>query len=767
MRRTTLAIAVALSLALVAGAAAASPSGSGSRSSTGAVIDPLLRRQMAVAGSEGMVDAVVVLRSQADLGAIRAGSRRERLAEVEAVLRAEASAGQQSLLAFLRAKRAEGLVADLSPLWIFNGIEVTATPEVIDELATRSDVGEVQANLTITAPEPPAAPTAAPAETNVALVNAPALWDLGYRGQGIVVANMDTGVDLSHPELAARWRGGTNSWFDPNGQHPTTPTDVNGHGTRTMGVMVGGDAGGTSIGMAPDATWIAVKIFNDADVATSTGIHQGFQWLLDPDGNLATADAPHVVDNSWTTSAFGCNLDFQLDLRALRAAGILPVFAAGNFGPSGSTSVSPANNPEAFAVGATDDFDLIYSSSSRGPSACGQPVYPQLTAPGVGVRTTDLSGLYFSATGTSIAAPHVAGGLALLLDAFPGLPVERQEAALESAAVDLGASGADDVYGYGRLDVLAAYDWILSAPDFSVSASPSSATTPPGGTVSFTISVTSVNGFTDDVSLSLSGLSGSEASWDFAPPDVAGGSGTSELTLTADPALTPGTFPLTITGTSGAIERSAFVSLVVSPPPDFTIGASPSSATTARGGAVSFTATIASVNGFADDVALSLTGLPGSVGTYGFVPAVVGGAGTSQLTVPTSATASPGTYPLTVVGTSGPTEHTASISLVVTAAPDFSISVSPSSATVARRGSVSYTVTVSSIGGFAGSVSLSVTGLPSGASARFSPRTVTSPGTSALTVRATRRAAQGTFILTITGTSGILVHQTNATLVVT
>ena len=79
-------------------------------------------------------------------------------------------------------------------------------------------------------------------------MNAPALWDRGFRGQGVVVANMDTGVDATHPDLAAKWRGGTNSWYDPNGQHPTTPTDVSGHGTQTMGVMVGGNAGGSSVG---------------------------------------------------------------------------------------------------------------------------------------------------------------------------------------------------------------------------------------------------------------------------------------------------------------------------------------------------------------------------------------------------------------------------------------------------------------------------------------------------------------------------------------
>src|SRR6185312_16740699 len=151
-------------------------------------------------------------------------------------------------------------------------------------------------------------------------------------------------------------------------------------------------------------------------------------------------------------------------LASLRAAGILPVFAAGNFGPVPGSSVSPANNPEAFAVGATDDADVLYPYSSLGPSPCGQPVYPQLVAPGVGIHTTDLYGFYADPTGTSVAAPHVAGALALLLQAFPGMPTDRQAAALESSAVDLGPAGADNSYGRGRLDVLAAYQWLGTTP---------------------------------------------------------------------------------------------------------------------------------------------------------------------------------------------------------------------------------------------------------------------------------------------------------------
>jgi subtilisin family serine protease len=727
-------------------------------------------RAAAAGKTDQMVEALVVMKAQADLSAIREPSRSRRLGAVERALRAKATSGQKGVLALLRMRRAQGLVARVDPLWVVNEVAVKAAPSVIKELAARPDVREVRPNLTIEAPAPPAAFEGAtatgPPEPNIALVNAPALWNLGYRGQGIVVASMDTGVDATHPDLAARWRGGSNSWYDPNGEHPAAPTDVNGHGTWTMGAMVGGDSGGTSIGVAPGATWIAVKIFNDRGVATSTGIHRGFQWLLDPDGNPATADAPNVVNDSWTMASSGCSLEFQPDLRSLRAAGILPVFSAGNFGPLAGTVLSPANNPEAFAVGATTNADVIDPSSSRGPSACAQAVAPKLVAPGAGVRTSDLYGLYADVSGTSIAAPQVSGALALLLNAFPGLTADRQEAALESGAVALGPVGVDNDHGYGRLDGLAAYQWLASTPDYTVAVSPSSITAAPGGTASSTVSVTGVNGFTGDVSLSLAGLSASQAAWSFSPPVVQAGLGTAQLTVTTSANIAPGSYPLTVAGSSGSTTHTATAVLVVPAPPDFTLGATPSSLTVAAGSSGSSTVAVGAVNGFAGNVALSLGGLPPAVGSAGFTPAVIGGAGTSKLGVAVSATAPPGSYPLTVTGSSGSIVHSAPLTLVVSPAPDYALSMSPSSRTVWRGGSTTYTVSVSSAGGFAGAVSLSVSGLPTGAMASFAPSSVVAPGTSTLKIKASSWTRRGTFTLTVTGRSGTKAHQAVASLTV-
>jgi subtilisin family serine protease len=458
-----------LVLLLLAGSAAATGVAAGAPEAeqkplAAAKIVPGLRAPLAVAGSNELVDAIVTLRGKADLSALPRSPRRARLRAVIRALQGEAERTQGPLRALVATRRSQGKVARARWLWIVNGLAIRATADVIRELAARPEVLRVEADATIQAPVTVSA--SAPAEVNVALVNAPAVWALGFRGQGMVVASMDTGVDVSHPDLSAQWRGGTNSWFDPNGEHPTEPTDRTGHGTWTMGVMVGHEAGGTAIGVVPDAEWVAVKIFDDRGEATLSGIHQGFQWLLDPDGDPGTPDAPNVVNNSWAFGSPGCDLEFEPDLQSLRAAGIVSVFGAGNYGPGYATSASPANNPSALAVGATSNSDLIYGSSSRGPSACGEAttIFPELVAPGVGVRTTDLFGLYTQQSGTSLAAPHVTGALALLLDAFPTLTPDQLEAAVEAGAVDLGPSGSDNDFGHGRLDVLAAYDSVTPPP---------------------------------------------------------------------------------------------------------------------------------------------------------------------------------------------------------------------------------------------------------------------------------------------------------------
>lgn len=410
-------------------------------------------------------------------------------------LRARARARVAPLLDDLAPEFAAGTAQLVRRFWVLPGVALSADPGVVRAVAARTDVASVSVDRVVRAPTAPAAtgPVTAPAvavaaEPNLDQVGAPALWGLGLTGQGVVVASMDTGVDGTHPDLSGRWRGGDDSWYDPYGEHPQRPTDVNGHGTWTTGVMVGGDAGGSSVGMAPGARWIAVKAFDDRDRATTSALHASFEWLLDPDDDPGTPDAPDVVNASWAMSTPGCDLEFQGDLRALRAIGVLPVFAAGNSGPGPGSDHSPANLPEALAAGAVDSADTALDESSRGPSTCGgrARVFPDQVAPGDGVVTSDLFGTWTAVSGTSLAAPHVAGALALLLSGRPSLTAAEQQDAVVAGGTDLGPSGADETYGSGRLEVadtwrrLAATDTAgPGTADLTVTPGLSNLSTPP------------------------------------------------------------------------------------------------------------------------------------------------------------------------------------------------------------------------------------------------------------------------------------------------
>lgn len=430
--------ALAVLTALLAAAAAALPLG-------------------ASAAPPAMRDVVVTLKSQADLSGI-GGRKEDRLREAIRRRRTVSDRGYGGFVMRIATWRRQGKIAKVTRFWVINGFALTATPEVIGALAADPLVAKVEPDAKGTL-----VPAAAPAEPNIARIGAPAVWDTGDRGAGVVVATLDSGVDMTNPDLLARWRGGSNSWFDPFGQHTDGPMDRSGHGTQVMGVIEGGGSGGTSIGVAPGATWIAARVFNDAGQSSISATHLAFQWVLDPDGNPSTADAPQIVNASWSFASGGCNLEFANDIQTLRAAGILPVFAAGNFG---SLSASPGNNPGAVSVGSVTASDAIAGDSSQGPTTCGQPatIFPTLTAPGVKINTADLAGFTATVTGTSIAAPHVAGVAALMLSAHPRLTLAEQENALESTAVDLGAPGPDNVFGHGLVNAQAAVAMVAAMP---------------------------------------------------------------------------------------------------------------------------------------------------------------------------------------------------------------------------------------------------------------------------------------------------------------
>ena len=427
-------------------------------------IHPVLAAELQVLNGQDEVSVIVYLTDQQDIHQFKGNNKKIYRSWLKRSLQDKADKSQKGLKKFLQQKKGR----KITPFWIVNAIAVTLRADAIDELTKQPGVQSVQLDSSTSQSQPLAAQTAAP-EWNLNAINAPVLWAMGHTGAGVVVANMDTGVDGAHQDLITKWRGGSNSWYDPNGEH-ATPYDKNGHGTQTMGVMVGGDAGGSAIGVAPGASWIAVKLFNDLGMASSSAIHLGFQWLLDPDGDPNTDDLPDVVNNSW---GFGeltnqCFSEFQADIQVLRAAGVAVVFSAGNNGPNGFTSISPANNQGSLAVGSVDDTLSIAASSSRGPSACDGTIYPELVSPGVNIRTADLTfgGIfpdsYTNVSGTSIAAPHTSGAMALLLNANPQLSIDELESSLAQSASDLGGLGWDNDFGNGLVDVEAAYNLIQS-----------------------------------------------------------------------------------------------------------------------------------------------------------------------------------------------------------------------------------------------------------------------------------------------------------------
>jgi len=448
---------------------------------------------------------LVHLRERADLRPVMMMSgKQERRRATVARLRETAGHSQGPVLAYLETRSTEGKVSQIEPYWIFNGLAVTADLDTLLELAARPDVEMIRANHVHRIEPLPRteAPSLQDLEWNVEIIRADLAWQaFGVTGEGIVVANMDTGVDWQHPALQRKYRGYDETdpaasehdynWFDFTGTYPNEPgpreayiSNVSDHGTHTMGIMVGSEADGSNqVGVAPGARWIAVKIFDDEGYSTDADIHAGFQWMLAPtdlNGDSLRPDlAPDVVSNSWGDEN-GSDTSFWDDILAWRAAGIMSTFSSGNDGPNGDTVGSPASFPFAFSVGATDRDDRVASFSSRGPSPWGQ-TKPEVTAPGSSIRSTIAGGGYEGGwNGTSMAAPHVAGLTALLLQADrqyngmvdfspnPTLTLMETERVITSTVVHPldQVQVPDNHYGWGRIDAYQAVGTVVESGTF-------------------------------------------------------------------------------------------------------------------------------------------------------------------------------------------------------------------------------------------------------------------------------------------------------------
>lgn len=388
------------------------------------------------------------------------GKLARRIALVQRLQQA-ATQSQADIRRALQKQTLSGKVSYYRPLWIINGIQVAADQDAIDALAARPDVSQVTLDAEIQLLEPTATLSVAPTPDatlpwHLQRTRVQHAWaGLGIDGAGATIAVMDTGADWQHPALIDTYLGLADgsppqhevAWFDAV-DGSAEPFDPHGHGTHVIGTA----SGGQGIGVAPGSQWMAVRVLRANGSGSVGDIHAGFQWLLAPDGDPSLA--PDIVNGSW--SARPDFDEFMPDVEALRAAGILPVFSAGNTGPAPGTVRAPANYAGAVAVGATDDIDQVAWFSSRGPSVWNTEVKPTISAPGVQILSSLPSGIFGYFSGTSMASPHIAGMAALLLSADPTLDAAGITTNLTSTAHSTGLALPNDDSGWGRADAYSA-----------------------------------------------------------------------------------------------------------------------------------------------------------------------------------------------------------------------------------------------------------------------------------------------------------------------
>ena len=496
-RRRALAAALALALAPTAQA--------------GDWRDKATPHLQAQAKSGAPIDVLIVLRGDPALRLLdRSQPRAARAKAVADSLQSLAMSSQAGLLAELDAR---GIA--YRPLWIANAVAARMDATDLAFIGARDDVLRLHSDRQFVADLPTADPLqpkgAKLIEPNITHVRAPEAWALGFRGQGVVVGAQDTGYQWDHPAVRNRYRGwnGTAAshayhWHDAIhgllgagvnscGVNSAVPCDDNGHGTHTLGTVLGDDGAGNQVGVAPDAQWIACRNMERGNGRPSTYI-ECFQFFLAPTDaagqNPNPALAPDMITNSWgcpvgpPPAGEDCALEsFDTTLGALRAAGILVVVAAGNGSAScGSINTPPAISADVFTVGSTTNSDAISSFSLTGPVTVdgSNRIKPDLMAPGSSVRSAFRGGGYGTISGTSMATPNVAGVAALVMSANPALRGEPEavEAILRETAVRLNPPGLDcpgflstaypnHIYGYGRVDALAAVQLaLLSVPLF-------------------------------------------------------------------------------------------------------------------------------------------------------------------------------------------------------------------------------------------------------------------------------------------------------------
>ncbi|MBF0313458.1 MAG: S8 family serine peptidase [Oligoflexia bacterium] len=468
-------------------------------------LSPMLQKQLNFNQSDAL-SVLVYLRGKADLSrSAQLKSKQEKGAFVYKTLKSVALRAQAPFLKWL-----SGQKITYQRFYIVNMIALfDVNAEAILQISKRSDVEKIVLN-----PSFKALPETSFAEVvmsemddamkadggeskgpgaNIVNTGADQVWTkLNVRGEGIVVAGQDTGVEWRHPALVRQYRGASGdhaySWHDSIkstiggdsnscGYNLSEPCDDNGHGTHTIGTVVGDDGNGNQVGMAPQAKWIACRNMDAGFGRPSTYI-ECFEWFLapypqgqDPLTAGRSDKAPHVINNSWGCPAEeGCHeAEILPILRALKAAGVMVVASAGNEGSACSTiQDAPAmHSEETLSVGAhSHSTGAIANFSSRGPSTYDGQIGPDVTAPGVNIRSSTVGGGYsgFMWSGTSMAGPHVVGEVALLWSAKKNLigKIEETVAIIRNSATAKitsescgGVSGSkvpNNTFGYGAIN---------------------------------------------------------------------------------------------------------------------------------------------------------------------------------------------------------------------------------------------------------------------------------------------------------------------------
>ena len=486
-----------------------------------------------------------------------------------------------------------------------------------------------------------------------------------------------------------------------------------------------------------------------------------------PDGSSALGPIPEIV---WNES------------------GTIPVTGKDLFATGGGVSTIYAKpayqaGPGVPADGFRDVPDVALNSAGH---------TPYLIIQG---HTANVSGLV-GASGTSAAAPSFAGIMALVVQktgARQGnantvlYPMAATQFAGGAAVFNDITSGNNSVPGVAGFSAGVGYDqttgwgsvnaatlvntWNNNSPDFGLAVSPTSQSVVQGNSVTYSATITAFNNYTGTINFSVSGLPAGATLT--PPPASVTNSGSSAITiLTNNGATTPvGSYPLTISASDGVLTHTASITLVVTTnAPDFTLAVSPASQSVVQGSSVAYSAVITALNSYTGTINFSVAGLPTGA-TLTPPPPAVTNSGSSTITILTNngATTPVGTYPLTISASDGVLVHTASVTLIVTAPADFTISATPASQTITAGVNAGYQVNVGSVGGFNGLVNLSVSVSPvvaDGPAASFNPSSLTGSGLSALSVTTATTTPAGTYTFTITGTTGTLVHTATVTLVV-